>query len=368
MNETYKIDEEHININNIYLLSDLHFGVRVNSFEWLDNHTSYFKNFFIPLIENTKQSNDAIFILGDWFDNRQQLDILVMNRSISLVKQMANILPVYFIVGNHDIYKKKDTDVNSLSIFKDIPNVKVFENPTVLKSNTFKVLLLPWVGDKNKEEEYIKHTDLDYVFAHTDIEGFLLDNGREIKNSALNYRKFKKIKRMFSGHIHKRQERGNFIYLGSPYHTKRSDINNEKGVYIFNPSNNSINFYKNDYSPIFQRINLSNLLDMNLEEVKNILNNNYTDIIIPDKYVREFNLAKFIEYLNDCNFKKLEAINEISNNLAGLDDVLSAIEIKDIFALLELGIDEMGYPDETVSLLKNLNKTYYEKASKEDVI
>jgi DNA repair exonuclease SbcCD nuclease subunit len=73
---------------------------------------------------------------------------------------------------------------------------------------------------------------------HTNLDGFKYDNGREITNG-VNISN-KNIKRVFSGHIHKRQENKKFIYIGSPYHTKRSDINNIKGAYILDTINNKI--------------------------------------------------------------------------------------------------------------------------------
>ena len=37
-------------IDRILFISDIHLGVRNASFEWIDNMTEYFDNFFIPLM------------------------------------------------------------------------------------------------------------------------------------------------------------------------------------------------------------------------------------------------------------------------------------------------------------------------------
>ena len=37
-------------LNKLILVSDIHFGVRNDCAEWLDNMSSYFTNFFIPLV------------------------------------------------------------------------------------------------------------------------------------------------------------------------------------------------------------------------------------------------------------------------------------------------------------------------------
>ena len=361
----YKVPVEHINYNNIFLLSDLHFGVRANSLEWLKNHESFFKNHYIPFLKANKKDGDILFILGDWFDNRQLLDIYVMNTSIDIVLELADILPVYFLTGNHDIYKKYDTDVNSIIAFKYIPNVHVYEKPVIITNKTNKILVLPWVGNKDLEETYLRANKFDYVFAHADIGGFQYDNGREIKTAiAADFLSFKNIKRMFSGHIHKRQELDRFIYIGSPFHTKRSDIGNKKGYYVFNSNENTYQFFNNDFSPVFQRITLEYLLEQTLDNVEKLLDNNYTDIIVPDKYVHLFNLTKFIDVLKECSYKKIETISERKK----IDDdltMMEGVDITDILTLLEMSITDLGDQMETLVKLKVLNKNYYEKASKD---
>jgi len=357
----YKVQTIQINYDKIYLLSDLHFGVRSNSIEWLDNQLNYFYNFYIPYLEKTKENNSVLFILGDFFDNRQSLDINVINKSIELINDLAKILPVIFLVGNHDIYKKNDTDINSLIVFKQIHNVIIFEKPIIVTNDRNKILLLPWVGNVKKEELYAKHNKADYIFAHTDLMGFKLDNGLNINNGA-DLKNAAEAKRVFSGHIHKRQENGDCVYLGSPYSTKRSDIGNKKGFYIFKPNQNTYEFIPNNFSPIFQKVLLETLLELTLEQTSYILENNYTDIIVPNKYINLFNLTNFVSILEGCKYKKLEATGENSKLEDNLDN-LEETNIKDIITLLEFNIDNLELQSEMKENLKVLNRKYYEKAT-----
>lgn len=359
--DLYIVPTINIQYKKVFLISDLHFGVRANSIEWLENHLNFFYSFYIPLLKEKTQKGDILFILGDWFDNRQFLDINIMNKSIELIYNLSNILPVFFMAGNHDIYKKNDTDINSLVAFKFIPNVKIFEMPTVISNDISKILVIPWLGNGEKEEMYAKNNKSDYIFAHTDISGFKYDNGFQIKKGA-RLQHLPGVKRLYSGHIHKRQEHKNSVYIGSPYSTKRSDIGNKKGIYIIDTINDEQDFIPNNISPIFQRIDLSELMNMSLEKAYKVLENNYTDIIVPDKYIQLFNLSKFIDLLSGCNYKKIETRGE--KNL--LDDVFSEIldgeEIKDIITLLETHIDAFNYNDEMISKLKIMNREYYDKA------
>jgi len=363
---SFKVDTEKINYNNIFLISDLHFGVRANSLEWLQNHQSFFKDFYIPYLKENYQEGDILFILGDWFDNRQLLDIYVMNTSIDIVMELSLILPVYFLTGNHDIYKKYDTDVNSISAFRYIPNVHIFEKPVVISNEISKILILPWVGDEKLEEEYVKQNDFNYVFAHTNIAGFKYDNGRHIHKGA-NLTNIKGIKRLFSGHIHKRQEYQQYTYIGSPYSTKRSDIGNSKGVYYFNPKTNRTKFTENAFSPIFQKVRLEDILDLTLDQTVKVFNNNYSDIIVPDKHIHLFNLTKFVDLLENCKYKQIQTVGEMMKLEEELSQVMEGVDIKDILALLEMSIDDLQHQMEVLVRLKVLNKQYYEKASKDEI-
>jgi DNA repair exonuclease SbcCD nuclease subunit len=364
----FKVEVQNIPYKRIFLLSDLHFGVRANSIEWLNNQESFFRNFYIPYLKENVKEGDILFILGDWFDNRQLLDILVMNTSIDIIIDLSEILPVYFLTGNHDIYKKYDTDVNSIVAFRYIPNVTIYEKPTIISNGTSTILILPWIGNKEMEENYVRANKSQYIFTHANISGFKYDNGKDIKSLyATDFSKFKNIKKLFSGHIHKRQEIGNLIYIGSPYHTKRSDISNEKGLYLFEPDNNVYSFVPNAYSPIYQRILLENILELSLTDTIKLLNNNYTDIIVPDKYIHLFNLTKFIDILRDCNYKKIETVGERKRIDDELSDALNGVETKDILTLLELSLSDLGHQIEILVKLKLLNRKYYEKASREDI-
>ena len=63
----YKVETINIKYNNIFLLSDLHFGVRANSVEWLENHIKYFKEFYIPYLKQNIQNGDVLFFFRGLF-------------------------------------------------------------------------------------------------------------------------------------------------------------------------------------------------------------------------------------------------------------------------------------------------------------
>jgi len=368
MDQKYIVSRKNIDFNNIHLLSDIHLGVRTNSIEWLDNIRCFFDRFYIPYLKNNVHDGDICIFCGDLYDSRQLLDIQVINTSIEIMDELSKILPIHIILGNHDCYKKIGVDVNSLVFYKYIPNVFVYETPTILTNGKIDLLLLPWIGDYSAEEKIIGENSVDYLFMHTEMKYFTMDNNKEI-NEGVDITKFTHLKRVFSGHIHKRQEMVNskYIYVGSPYHTKRSDIGNKKGVYKLITETDDIIFTENNYSSIFQRLKLEDILGSTVSEVETMLDNNYTDILVPDKYINIFNMAKFVEILKDCKYKKIEIVSESKSLTLNLGDITDSSNIKDILSLLETNIYELGYDDETREKLKILNKSYHERSSKDNI-
>src|SRR6185369_11279903 len=95
-----------------FLISDTHLGAHQMSKDyWLyDVSKKYFDNFFIPYVKKHKRPGDVIFHLGDFFDNRNIIDVNVLHYGISLMKELAEILPVHIFFGNHTLNTEKSLD------------------------------------------------------------------------------------------------------------------------------------------------------------------------------------------------------------------------------------------------------------------
>lgn len=356
--------------NKLFLIADIHLGVRNNSLEWIDNIKNYFYNFLTPTLKNNISTNDnpCLIVLGDVFDNRQTMDINVMNIAFDLFIDISKILNIIILTGNHDIYKKINNDINSLRFLKTINNITVIEKPTILRLNNdlmkkpLNIGIIPWLGYHKVESSYISENDIDYAMMHTDITGLTFDNGRVIYSGVTtNLFKGKKI---FSGHIHKRQESKRIIYVGSPYQLRRSDIGNDKGIYEFDVINETLKFHKNDYSPKFLRIKLEDILDYNLDKVQNIFNNNYIYIIISNKYVKQFNTSKLLNVLQNCNYKKIEFVVD-KNDDQQLNINENIVITDNLSEQLISEIKGLDISDKNKDLLIKLNEYYLNNAKLE---
>lgn len=88
-----------------------------------------------------------VLFLGDWNHVRVSTENNVLNVSYKLMQALSKHANVYCILGNHDIYMKNSTDVNSMVIFKDLPNVHVINKTEVVHINGKKSAFVPWLGD-----------------------------------------------------------------------------------------------------------------------------------------------------------------------------------------------------------------------------
>ena len=139
--------------DQVIFISDVHFGK--GGIEKLQIITDYFDNFFIPFVRQQKKiHNPCVVIAGDYFDNRQSIDINVLNVAIDVMKNIAKECEVYVIIGNHDIYKNKETDVTSLKPFNDVRGVTViYDKYEHTLKNGKRMLLVSWIGDFKKENK-----------------------------------------------------------------------------------------------------------------------------------------------------------------------------------------------------------------------
>ena len=117
------------NINRAWVIGDVHFGIHSNSIDWLDIHKEYFNNFLMPTIIKNKKDGDVLFILGDVFDSRQSINVLILNEALNIFNELVDIIPIYIILGNHDVYYKNTNEVNSLKLLKYINNIYIIDTP-----------------------------------------------------------------------------------------------------------------------------------------------------------------------------------------------------------------------------------------------
>jgi DNA repair exonuclease SbcCD nuclease subunit len=358
------------NINKIFLVGDLHLGIRNNSVEWADIQ----KEFLLEVLPNTAAENgfnpetDILILEGDIFHSRESINVRIQNDSMEIFENLAKVFKrgVFIILGNHDVYYKDSNQVNSVRHLKHLAeNIHVFESPEVLTINgTENWLMLPWVEDTKTLGNHVA----DYaqmckrIVCHADIKGLKFNRWTKVEHG-LEVTALSQYDRVYSGHIHHRQEQGNILYTGTPYQMDRGDRGNTKGYYIIDAKDNyKETFIENQVSPNYVKYDICELLDMNIKELTSLLSNNFVDVMIEINMSNKIPISQFLSVLEQVKYRKVEfftytssdSSNEITTELS-LD--LSSSDKFDVFEIFKTYLNSKQYSQ---SIKKDLVTKFFE--------
>jgi DNA repair exonuclease SbcCD nuclease subunit len=265
----------------IFMLSDTHFGVFPTRGEsWLEMMMSYMYDYYLPYLRANARPGDVLIHCGDVFDNRNSINVKVLNRVVRLFEDIGAVMDVYVLIGNHDMFAMADTTVNSTVSIRHVPNVILVEEPTKLRFGDKTALLLPWVHGKESELDVLrKHTGTDLLFCHSDLVGARtqVNPTRPVNRSVCGIDDFAGYGRVFSGHIHIRQQIKNFTFIGAPYHMDRNDVGNTKGIYAYDTETDRLAFHPNTHSPEFKVVDLIKEDDLD-QLTPALLDKHYVDL------------------------------------------------------------------------------------------
>jgi|TARA_B110000967_G_scaffold115189_1_gene117854 DNA repair exonuclease SbcCD nuclease subunit len=353
--------------NRVWILGDLHFGVRANSVEWLEIQKQFFEEVFIPTLKKHVKPGDVLVQVGDTFDNRQSINIKVLNYAVNLFERLGEILPVHIICGNHDIWAKGSNEVTSIDSLKWIPNIQIYKEPEILNWSGRKILMMPWRRDSEHETETLAaHPTAEIVFCHSEVKGIYLN--AKVKNEhGTDSNVYEKYIRVYSGHIHFRQERNKLLMIGTPYQLTRSDANNTKGFDLVNLEDMSETFFPNDVSPKFMKYNILQLYDMPLGQFKNQIRNNFVDLFVPSHIATTNALSQLINRIQNIS-RKLEPNiyqeeNYIDKDFYDMDDVEEMYKNYNILNLCNMYVDGLGDDEYTKDKLKQKLKALYNECA-----
>lgn len=356
----------------LLLISDIHFGVKKNDATVLKNTEQYIKNDVCNIIE--KESIDVMCVLGDLFDDRFELDVLVLNTVRNLLLYIVDRFPklkLKLLVGNHDAYYAHTNLVNSLNKFSGLhENIEVISEIKKYNFDGCRTVMVPWLIDGSKDEKIFKKIvdhynehkkySFDLCLGHFSINGFEVIKG-VVEEKGIKQEDFNAFKSVFSGHFHIRNKIGNIQYLGCPYEITWNDAGDEKGVTVFDTHDHSVVFYKNTVSPRHVIIKASEI--ENIQDIDAVVKDNKVRLII-DKKVE--NIEKIEEKI-ESKCKEFTSIDETAIIIDGdevelKEELLSATPV----AMLVNFCDENEFPED---LDKNEYKMFlnelYEKTVKE---
>jgi DNA repair exonuclease SbcCD nuclease subunit len=248
---------------------------------------------------------------------------------------------LFISVGNHDVYKKNASDIHSLKLLSEWKNITIID----LKPETFKIpngnkiSFIPWATPL----ENIPESDI--CFGHFDIQSFYMNGFKLCEHGFESKNLFQKSKYIISGHFHRKEFReytdGNILYVGSPFQHNFGDLNDERGIYVFDLDTKKFEFIKNTISPVHVKIKISEILNKKTttEHIKKIVPNNIVCLIIDSQVTPDIHsiLLTKIQNLNPKILKIEYAEPQSSDNIENPED----FESSDITKIMEEYVESM---------------------------
>jgi DNA repair exonuclease SbcCD nuclease subunit len=363
------IDEKTLKqpVKRIWVLGDLHLGVRANSVEWLEIQQEFFEKVLIPTLKKEVKPGDVLVQVGDAFDNRQSVNLRVLSYSVDLFERLGKILPVHVICGNHDIWAKKSNDITSIDALKWIPNVSIYKKPKQFNWAGKNVLLMPWRRDSEHEIETLaKYPTANIVMCHSEVSGVSLN--AKVKNlHGTDTESYKGYDAVYSGHIHYRQRKGTLRLVGTPYQLTRSDANNAKGFDLVDLETMEETFFENTISPKFLKFNLKSLYMVQLGEFKSQIQNNFVDLYVPSKIATSSALSKLINKVQKISRKIEPSIYEdesmVDKDLYDMDQIEDLYKNYNILHLCNMYVDGTNHDEDVKQKLKSRLKQLHDQCA-----
>jgi len=201
----------------VAVFTDIHFGLKHNSRQHNDDCERFVKWF----IDEAKQRGcETCIFMGDWHHHRASVNVSTLNYTLSNLGFLDDAFDkTYFIVGNHDLYYREKREINSLPMAERFPNIVMIDR--IYEEGN--VAVVPWlVGDEWKKIDKIKAK---YMFGHFELPNFKMNAMVEMPDhGGLKAERFKHQDYVFSGHFHKRQQKGKVHYIGNPFGHNYADV------------------------------------------------------------------------------------------------------------------------------------------------
>jgi len=208
------------------MFTDIHHGNKSNSSLFNQDCSDFID--WVCSVAKEKDINTCLF-LGDWNHSRASINVATLNYSTQNLEKLNETFDaIHFIPGNHDEYYRDRREFNSMPFINNFKNIHFYNDITTIDDCSF----VPWlIGDEHKKMRKLKSQ---YVFGHFELPHFYMnamvqmpDHG-EVKSED-----FGSCGTVFSGHFHKRQEKGNVAYIGNAFGHNYSDAwDDARGITI----------------------------------------------------------------------------------------------------------------------------------------
>jgi hypothetical protein len=142
----------------------------------------------------------------------------------------------------------------------------------------------------------------------------------------------------------------------------RGDRGNTKGYYIIDAKDNyKETFIENQASPNYVKYDICELLDMNLDQLRSLLTNNFVDVMIEINLSNKIPISQFLTVLEQVKYRKIEFFTYTSDasetQPADISLDLSSSDKFDAFEIFKTYLNSKQY---TQSMKKDLVTKFFE--------
>jgi len=323
----------------VCIINDTHCGTRNSSDIFLDNAEKFYRDLFFPYLLEHNISH--ILHLGDYYDNRKFINFRALNRNrYQFLKPLReNGMTMDIICGNHDVYYKNTSDLNSLKelLGHYMNEVTIIQKPTVMEYGSMKMGLVPWIDVDNEKEsmDFLANAKCDWIGGHFDILGYEMLKGIKCEHG-LDPKVFSRFEQVLSGHFHTKSEQGNIKYLGSQMEFFWNDAHDDKFFHVLDTETRNLEAIRNPYT-LYHRIyyddSKHDYLHYNIDEVEN----KFVKVVVINK-ADSFTFDRFIDRINNREIIELK-IAENFNEFMGSSVDDESVSVDDTPTLLNSYID-----------------------------
>lgn len=328
-------------------LTDIHFGKKSNS----PIHNQDCIDYIDWFCEQVKADPtiDYVGFLGDWNENRASISISTLNYSHEGASKLNALgLPVFFVVGNHDLFHRNSRDVHSIVTFQEYSNFTIIDQPLIVEDIEGGALFSPYLFH-DEYPDLTKYLNIPFWAGHFEFQGFVITGYNVKMPTGPKGSDFAGPKRILSGHFHKRQDQDNIHYIGNTFPMDFGDAGDfNRGLAVYDHTTDDLSYINWPDCPKYIKVKLSALLDGEVTLYPNARVKCLVDIDI------SFEESKLIRQTFTDDYKLREFTLEESQEL---NDVLTDTQVSD--DVQQVAVDDDGklasVDDLVIQMLQDIN-------------
>ena len=185
-----------------------------------------------------EQKPDLVVNLGDSLDTHAVIRSEVLSELMAHIYYVLGLgIPYVYLRGNHDQFSPKDGKYHAMLAFKGrIANLHIVDEPQDLFGMTFVPFLVDGTTFPKKTQSIcVAHQ----TFLGADYGPVNAEEGVDAATVSADI--------IIAGHIHKKHSVGKVVYVGSPYSQDASDINQLKGISVFDTLTLQFTFHQSPF-------------------------------------------------------------------------------------------------------------------------